>query len=252
MIPLLEVRDLVVIRGDQEALQLDHLVIHQGEVLAVVGPNGAGKSTLLWVLARLLKPERGEITLNGRSVAAESDTAYRRRIALVMEEPMLFEGSVFDNVAAGLTFRRCPEEETHDRVARWLEKLGVAGLVDRDASELSGGEARRVGLARALVLEPELLLLDEPFSALDPPARAAILEDLALLLPGSGMTTVFVTHDLREAAQLGTRLAVVIGNRLRQVDGTKQLLTAPVDDDVRRFLRGGSAAGGFPSANGMR
>ena len=233
---LVELRDLLILRGDHPALHLEHLSIQLGEVLAVVGPNGAGKSTLLLTLARLLKPKQGEILFNGKLASAESDTIYRRRIALVMQDPLLFDTSVFENVASGLKFRGIPKDEIRRKVPLWLERLGVAHLSTRRASHLSGGEAQRVSLARALVLEPELLLLDEPFSALDPPTRADILDDLGQLLTETSTTTVFVTHDLQEAAQLSGRMAVMIGNRLRQIGQVDSLFNAPVDDEVGRFL----------------
>jgi tungstate transport system ATP-binding protein len=233
---LIEIRDLLVKRGQQPALQLDHLSIEQNEVLAVVGPNGAGKSTLLLTLARLLRPEQGEILFNGQQIRTESDTAYRRRIALVMQDPLLFDTSVFDNVASGLRFRGVAKDEIQRRVRLWLERLGVAHLSKRRAGQLSGGEAQRVSLARALVLEPQLLLLDEPFSALDPPTRSSILDDLSGLLAETATTTVFVTHDLPEAAQLAGRMAVIIGNRLRQVGKPEDLFAAPADNEVAQFL----------------
>lgn len=236
MKPLVEIHDLLVKRGKHPALQLDHLAIQQGEVLAVVGPNGAGKSTLLLTLARLLKPEQGEILFNGKQSTHEADTIYRRRIALVMQDPLLFDTSVFDNVASGLRFRGIAKEEIRRKVPLWLERLGVGHLSKRRAGQLSGGEAQRVSLARALVLEPELLLLDEPFSALDPPTRSHILEDLGALLDETDTTTVFVTHDLVEAAQLAGRMAVIVGNRLRQVGSPEEAFAAPVDDEVAQFL----------------
>ncbi|MEW6402898.1 MAG: ABC transporter ATP-binding protein [Chloroflexota bacterium] len=236
MKPLVDVQDLLVKRGEHPALQLDHLAIQNGEVLAVVGPNGAGKSTLLLTLARLLKPERGEISFNGYQASAESDTVYRRRIALVMQDPLLFDTSVFDNVASGLKFRGVSKDEIRQRVQPWLERLGVGHLAKRRAGELSGGEAQRVSLARALVLEPQLLLLDEPFSALDPPTRSRLLDDLGALLRETATTTVFVTHDLPEATQLAHRIAVIVGNRLRQVGSPEDVFAAPVDDEVAQFL----------------
>lgn len=236
MKPLVEIRDLLVKRGDHIALQLEQLTIRSGEVLAVVGPNGAGKSTLLLTLARLLKPERGEIQFSGQQASAESDTVYRRRIALVMQDPLLFDTSVFENVASGLRFRGISQDEIRHKIPLWLERLGVGHLSKRRAGQLSGGEAQRVSLARALVLEPKLLLLDEPFSALDPPTRSRLLDDLGALLKETGTTTVFVTHDLPEAAQLAGRVAVIIGNRLRQVGSPQDVFTSPADDDVAGFV----------------
>ena len=233
---LVEVHNLLVKRGTVPALQLDLLTIQEGEVLAIVGPNGAGKSTLLLTLARLLKPKQGEIRFDGRPTSAESDTAYRRRVALVMQDPLLFDTSVIENVASGLIFRGISKDEIKRKAPLWLERLGIAHLSKRRASQLSGGEAQRVSLARALVLDPELLLLDEPFSALDPPTRASILDDLDVLLAETSTTTIFVTHDLQEALQLADRMAVVIDNRLRQVGQSGKLFKSPADEEVARFL----------------
>jgi len=233
---LVEINDLLVRRGGNPVLQLNELTILEGEVLAVVGPNGAGKSTLLLTLARLLKPERGTISFNGQQAEAESDTAYRRRIALVMQDPLLFDTSVFDNVASGLRFRGVSKDVIRQDVPLWLERLGVGHLSKRRAGELSGGEAQRVSLARALVLKPQLLLLDEPFSALDPPTRSRLLDDLGALLDETATTTVFVTHDLNEAAQLAGRMAVIVGNRLRQVGNPDDVFASPADEDVAQFV----------------
>ena len=114
--------------------------------------------------------------------------------------------------------------------------MGVADLAERRAKKLSGGEAQRVSLARALVLEPELLLLDESFSALDPPTRANLLNDLKPLLKNSATTTLFVTHDLHEARKLATRMAVIVKSSLRQVGNANEIFNAPVDEDVAHFL----------------
>ena len=233
---LISIKNLLVKRGEKDVLYVDELSIQRGEVLAVVGPNGAGKSTLLLALARLIQPEAGQISFNGQPAQSESDTAYRRRIALGMQDPLLFDISVFENVASGLRFRGVVKEEIQQKVPLWLERLGVTDLAKRRGGELSGGEAQRVSLARALVLEPELLLLDEPFSALDPPTRARLLEDLGALLHETETTTLFVTHDLPEATQLATRIAVIIENRLRQIGTPDEIFAKPIDEVVAHFL----------------
>ncbi len=233
---LLQIRGLTLYRGKREVLSVPFLTLRQGEVLAVVGPNGAGKSTLLLVLARLIPPRDGELLFHGKPAEKESDTMYRRRIALVMQDALLFDRSVYDNVAIGLRFRGETRASVRKKVPQWLARLGVAHLAERRGRELSGGEAQRVALARALVLEPELLLLDEPFSALDPPAHARILADLAALLAETRTTAVFVTHDLQEARQLAERVAIIIESRLRQVGTLQEILANPADDEVTRFL----------------
>lgn len=236
MTPLIEIQDLQVVRAGKRVLQVDQLAIEAGETLAIVGPNGAGKSTLLLVLAHLLRPDSGNITFGGRPLSAIAATDYRRRIALVMQQPLLFDATVYANVATGLRFRGLAAHEIEERVPPWLARLGVAHLSSRSASEISGGEARRVSLARALVLEPDLLLLDEPFSALDPPTHQGILDDFGAQLQAIWTTTVLVTHDLQEARRLADRVAVLIDGRL-QWSGNKSALAAlPMDDPVRAFL----------------
>lgn len=224
MTALLSIQGLQVKRGGRVVLEVETLSVEKNEVLAIVGPNGAGKSTLLLTLARLLRPERGEIRFNGQAAQAESDLAYRRRLALVLQDPLLFDTSVYGNIASGLQFRGLPKKEIQPRVETWLDRLGIAHLAARRASQLSGGEGQRVSLARALVLEPELLLLDEPFGALDPPTRSRLLDDLGRILPESGTTTIFITHNLGEARKLAGRMAVIRAGKLHQTGTPDEIL----------------------------
>jgi tungstate transport system ATP-binding protein len=233
---ILSVNDLVVTRGDQQVLQVDDLEIQQGEVLAVIGPNGAGKSTLLLVLARLIAPNAGQLYFRGLPMDQENELSYRRRIALVLQEPLLLHRSVFDNVAAGLRFRGLPRAEVITRTNDWLERLEIKHLKDRQGQRLSGGEAQRTSLARAFALQPELLFLDEPFSALDAPTRSRMLQDLHGLLSQTGITTVFITHDLDEALMLGDRVAVILGGILRQVGRPQDVFASPSDAEVAAFV----------------
>ncbi len=235
--PLVEIRDLHVMRGRKMVLTVDQLSIGHGEVLAVVGPNGAGKSSLLMTLARLIRPKSATITFNNQPTAQESDVTYRRRIAMVLQDPLLFDMSVFDNVASGLRFRRTPKETVAPLVDQWLERLGIAHLRDRRGSDLSGGEAQRACIARAMVLKPQLLLLDEPFSALDPPTRKRLSADFANLLSETETTTVIVTHDFAEAATLAHRMAIILDGQLRRVGTPTDILNTIDDPDIMQFVQ---------------
>ena len=237
MANIIEIKDLVIRRNGRDALKVNSLDIARGETLALVGPNGAGKSTLLLTLAHLLKPVRGEIRFNGRSIREWHELEYRRKIAFVFQDPLLMDMSVEDNVGLGLRFRGVPKDEIHARAGKWMKAMGIESLAKRRAGQLSGGEAQRVSLARAFVLDPELLLMDEPFSSVDPQTRSQLLEDLSSLLAQDHRTTVFVTHNLKEAAQMGNRVAVVINGEIKQVGTPEQVKSKPADELVRAFLK---------------
>jgi len=174
--------------------------------------------------------------VDGVPLVPGRELAYRRRIGLVFTSPLLLSTSVFGNVAAGLRFRGVDTAETRERVEHWLERLGIAQLRDRPASQLSSGEAQRTSLARALVLEPHLLLLDEPFVSLDSATRAQLLDDFERLDVGTHSTRVLVTHHLREAIRLGDRLAILLDGRIRQVDTPERVMASPVDADVAALM----------------
>jgi tungstate transport system ATP-binding protein len=231
----LRVRDLEVTRGSRRVLAVDDLAVREGETLAIVGPNGAGKSTLILAVAGLLRPARGSLVFRGSPVAP-GDLAYRRRIGLVLPAPLLLSTDVRANVAAGLRFRGVPAAEAGRRADVWLERLGIAHLARRPAAQLSSGEAQRASLARAFVLEPDLLLLDEPFASVDSTTRVALVDDFARLRAGTAGTCILVTHDLDEAVRLGDRLAVLLDGRIRQCDTPDQVLTGPADADVAAFV----------------
>ncbi len=234
---MLQIHDLLVQRNGRAVLHVDALEIQPGETLAVVGPNGAGKSTLLLVLARLLRPERGEIHFAGKALNAWDEIAYRRKLAFVFQDPLLMDMSVEENVGLGLRFRGTPKEEIRAQADKWMKAMGIESLAKRRAGQLSGGEAQRVSLARAFILNPELLLMDEPFSAVDPQTRTQLFEDLSSLLSQNQRTTIFVTHNLQEAAQMGQRVAVIINGEVRQVGTPEEVKAAPADEMVRAFLK---------------
>jgi len=234
---MVQARGLRVAQGGAVILEIEDLKVEPGETLAVIGPNGAGKSTLLKALALLQRPTGGEILLDGVPVNYRGSLLpYRRRLALVMQQPLLRDVSTFENVATGLRFRGTPRREARERVEHWLGRMGIAHLAPRRASTLSGGEAQRASLARALVLNPDLMLLDEPFADLDPPTRDGLLSELKPILRDAGATTIFVTHDRDEALRLGDRLAVLIRGRLRQAGLPHEVLAHPENAEVASFV----------------
>jgi tungstate transport system ATP-binding protein len=237
MTSLIQIHDMLIQRNGRDVLYVHALDILRGETLAVVGPNGAGKSTLLLALAHLLRPSRGEIRFDGVPLREWNELEYRRRISFVFQSPLLMDMTVEQNVALGLKFRGVDREEIQARTGKWMNRLGIDPLAKRRASQLSGGEAQRVSLARAFVLEPELLLLDEPFAALDPPTHANLLKELSNLLAEDHRTAIFVTHNLREAAQVGQRVAVIVEGKLRQVGPARQVKAHPADEAVAAFLK---------------
>ncbi len=226
-----------VVYGGRLVLDVPALAVGAGEVLAIIGPNGAGKSTLLRVLALLERPARGTVSFRGGTPRSAAERlALRRRMVSVFQDPLLCDASVAANVRLPLAFRGVPRAEADRRVRPWLERLGIATLAGRGATTLSGGEAQRASLARAFAAEPEVLFLDEPFAALDPPARDGLTEDLARILRETRTTTVFVTHDRAEALRFGDRVAVMMGGRIAQVGRPEVVFGAPVDEAVARLV----------------
>lgn len=234
---VLRAEDLIVRLGRRTVLDIAGLEVRRGEVLAIMGPNGSGKSTLLLTLALLLPPTAGRLWFDGQPVDRRSDLVeWRRRMAMVFQAPLLLDMTVGDNVALGLRLRGVGNDEIERRVAFWLDRFGIQGLSRRPARALSGGEAQRASLARAFALSPEVLFLDEPFSALDAPTRAAIVDDLVQVLHETGATTVFVTHDRDEALALGDRLGVLFEGHLLQLDTPENVFAAPADERVASLV----------------
>jgi len=233
---LLTLRDVAVHHGDHIVLRRVSLEVCRGDVLALIGPNGAGKSTLLRVMGMLLRPDNGTVILRGQDALDGNLLELRRRIANVFQEPLLLNASVYNNAALGLKLRKVNSREIERRLRPWLERLGIGRLASRTVRTLSGGEAQRTSLARALVLDPELLLLDEPFSGLDQPTRDALLDDLQEILRGTGTTTVFVTHDRNEAFSLASRIGVMARGELLQSGPTPEVFKCPLTDEVAEIV----------------
>lgn len=235
--PVFEARDLQVIRGGSLILNIPTLAIADGEILSLIGPNGAGKSTLLQALSALLKPTRGRILFRGSEIGAQLPVLeYRRKLAMILQDPLLFDTTVYNNVASGLKIRGMKRDRIEPIVNRALERFGIAHLRDRSARTLSGGEARRASMARAFATEPEVLLLDEPFSALDPVIRESLIEDLEHVLHETRMTTIFVTHDRSEAFRLATRIGVMRSGEILQTGSPDEVMNRPLDEFVASMV----------------
>lgn len=235
--PLLEVKDLIMVRGGVQVLDIPSLLLQEHEVLSIIGPNGSGKSTLLLTLASLLRPTAGEMHCRGEIISSRRSSAiYRRRLAMVFQEPLLFDTSVFENVATGLKIRGLSRSEIRSRVQKSLELFNILNLADRSARKLSGGEAQRTSLARAFAINPEIILLDEPFASLDPPTRLGLIEDLERILKETGTAAVMATHDQLDALRLSDRMAVMYGGRIIQDGPPVEVMHRPADEFVASFV----------------
>jgi glycine betaine/proline transport system ATP-binding protein len=214
--------------------------VAQGEIFVVMGLSGSGKSTLVRCLTRLIEPTAGQVHLAGTDVMAASTAELRelrrRRVSMVFQHfGLLPNRRVRDNVAYGLEIAGVGRRERAERAEEVIDLVGLQGFAESYPDELSGGMKQRVGLARALAADPQVLLLDEPFSALDPLIRAEMQTEVVRLQHQMHRTMVFITHDLREALQLGDRIAIMRDGRIVQIGTAAQLLDEPADDYVRDF-----------------
>ncbi len=231
------------------------LDVRPGELLALLGPSGCGKSTLLAVLAGLQRPDAGDVRLDGASVLGVP--AERRPVSLVFQRPLLFPHlTVAQNVGFGLRMARVGRAETRRRVDEVLARVRLDGLGGRRVGELSGGQEQRAALARAVVLRPRVLLLDEPFSALDAGLRAEMRALVRELHAGSGVTTVFVTHDQAEAVEVADRIALMSEGRITGVGEPELFYRHPPTLAAARFFGvrnevAGTVAGGVFAGGGI-
>ncbi|TMR97761.1 quaternary amine ABC transporter ATP-binding protein [Nonomuraea basaltis] len=215
--------------------------VRRGEVFVVMGLSGSGKSTLVRCLTRLIEPTAGEILLDGEDVGKADDRRLRElrrhRMAMVFQHfGLLPHRCVLDNVAFGLEIRGVAKRDRYERAREVVGLVGLNGFENSYPDQLSGGMQQRVGLARALAADPEVLLFDEPFSALDPLIRREMQNEVIRLHHEVGKTMVFITHDLSEALKLGDRILIMRDGELVQVGTPDQVVGAPADDYVRDFV----------------
>lgn len=228
MSPLLELKKVTFQTENKTILDIPKFQIQTGEFLGIMGPNGAGKSTLLKVLAFLDQQTSGEILYRGQVIPkGNAPLELRRKFSIALQQSLLLDGTVFHNIAIGLTLRKVPKAIIKVKVEQWMEVFGVSHLAKKNALYLSGGEAQRVNLARAMIVEPEILFLDEPFSALDFPTKIRLMEDFKQIIEDAKTTAVFVSHDLMEINYLTSQLAIVVNGDVKQVGSTPRVLEQP-------------------------
>jgi sulfate transport system ATP-binding protein len=231
----IEARNVTKRFGDFLALDDVSISVESGSLTGLLGPSGSGKSTLLRVIAGLETPDTGEVFISGKEATAVSPQ--KRGVGFVFQHYAPFTHmTVWDNIAFGLTIRRRPKDEIHARVTELLELVQLKGLGKRYPSQLSGGQRQRMALARALAAEPELLLLDEPFGALDARVRKELREWLLRLHDEMHVTTIFVTHDQEEALEVADTVVVMNAGRVEQVAPPRELYDEPANAFVMSFV----------------
>lgn len=215
--------------------------VAEGEVFCIMGLSGSGKSTIIRHVNRLIEPTAGQIHVEGRDVMGLNPTELRdlraRKIGMVFQHMALWPHKpIWENVSFGLEVQKTPKETRRAAAENALERVGLAGWGGRYPDELSGGMQQRVGLARAMAADPDILLMDEPFSALDPLIRNDLQDEFLKLSREMKKTTLFITHDLDEAMKMGNRIAIMKDGRIEQTDTPENIVMRPATDYVSRFV----------------
>jgi tungstate transport system ATP-binding protein len=233
---VLTAEGLRVVRGGKTLVAVESFALEAGEVHVLLGANGAGKSTLLKALNGL-EPAQGDLVFEGSVVgSAAGRLTLRRRTAAVFQKPHLLATTVLRNVETGLRLRGAGRDEARRRAAAALDLLGIAHLADRRRDKLSGGEAQRVSIARALAVEPAVLFLDEPLASLDPPTCRSLTADLLRIFARRAMAVVWVTHDRDEALSVGDRVSFIEGGRIVQTGEVGEVFARPASAAFAEFL----------------
>lgn len=237
MIPILKMENVIYdAEHNKRILEIPSFELYKDDFLGVMGPNGAGKSTFLKLLAFLESPGDGSVLYSGEKWTCKSiPLELRRRFSVALQQSLLIKGTVFENVAVGLKLRKEKKSDVYQKVSEMLELFEICHLAKKNSFELSGGEAQRVNLARALVVQPEVLFLDEPFSALDFPTKIKLIEDFQRIIKQTKTTTVFISHDLLEIQALSNRLLILMDGEIKQIGDTKDVIQKP-NLTVSKFL----------------
>ena len=237
----IEMRNLAAAYGDNEVLRQISLAVEMGDFLVVIGPSGCGKTTLLKLINGLVVPTKGEVFVAGERLSDCDLTALRRKIGYAVQGAKLFPHlTVEDNICyVPCLERKMTKEEKQALTEKMLAMTELSPeLASRFPSQLSGGQKQRVGIARAMAAQPDILLMDEPFGAVDEITRRTLQEELSVLQKKTGITIVFITHDIEEAFNLGSRILIMKDGVIWQEGKKEELLHAPRDGFVRQLIGG--------------
>ncbi|MCL2116576.1 MAG: ABC transporter ATP-binding protein [Methanobrevibacter sp.] len=234
--PLIEIKDLSKISAEDKVI-LDNinLKIYKKQTLGLIGPTGSGKTLLLRIINILDKPSSGKIYYEGNDITNREDFKIRRKIAMVFQKPIVFKGTVFDNIYYGLKIRNKDKKSSEEEVSNLLKMVGLEGYENRKASTLSGGEIQRIALARALILKPEILLLDEPTANLDPGSTEKIENIIENIQQNEDIAIVMSTHNLVQGQRLCDEIAI-IKERIYQIGKTEDVFRKPKNNFVAEFV----------------
>lgn len=231
-----EIIKLVHGYDNQGVLDIGSLEVKKGEILSIIGPSGAGKSTLLRLLNFIEIPNQGKIVFDQRHTHANIPLAQRRRITTVFQNPALLKRTVLNNLRFGIKLHG--KHSSKHELLEWLDRLGLSGLENKSAKNLSAGEAQRVALARALLVKPDVLLLDEPTANLDP-YNVRLIEEVVQNENQANQTSIIlVTHNIFQAKRISHRTALLLAGKLIEIQDTKNFFEQPINEATKAFLRG--------------
>lgn len=236
---VIEYRNVSMAYGDKEIIHDLSLAVEQGEFVTIIGSSGCGKTTLLKMVNGLVVPTGGDVFVEGKSTRELNLTELRRNIGYAIQGSVLFPHmTVYQNIAyVPSLLNKRDKNRTQRAVSKWMDIVGLEeALLERYPAELSGGQQQRVGIARALAASPEILLMDEPFGAVDEITRASLQEEISRIHKETGITILFVTHDINEAMKLGTKILVMDKGQIQQYDRPENIRKQPANEFVATLL----------------
>lgn len=235
---IFSINNLTKVYGDKKVLDIEALELEEGSITGIIGPSGAGKSTLLYILNGLEKASGGRIVFDGKEIKNEPDLETRRKMSMVFQRPTVFNTSVYDNIACGLKLRGIKSSQAETRVVELAKLIGLEDKLRQRAATLSGGEAQRLSLARAVIHRPKVLLLDEPTANLDP-ANVAMIEKLVLHAKTEyGTSIVVITHNMFQAKRISEKLVFLLNGSIVECGDTYEIFGSPRDSRTLDFIEG--------------